>query len=235
MSNRGGPRGGSRGGGGGGPGARGGPPRGGGGGGRGFDGGRGRGGPPRGGPRGGGGGYPGGFGGGGPGGAPNVPGIFNEGAPAQLHPRLNDSTQQALITSFKNLSVSERQGPERPLRPGYGTRGIPVTLRANFFAVRLPKGPIYRYNIEITPKKSLGERKPRIFQLLERSPLCQPHLAYIAHDKSERLVSARKLPQPLDIQVQYSDYDNVTVPADAPTYLVSIQFLDELKSEDMQK
>jgi hypothetical protein len=25
------------------------------------------------------------------------------------------------------------------------------------------------------------------------------------------------------------------VPADAPTYLVSIQFLDELKSEDMSK
>ncbi|KAJ2936747.1 hypothetical protein H1R20_g354, partial [Candolleomyces eurysporus] len=232
MSNRGGPRGGRggvRGGpGGGGPPPYRGAPRGGGGGGRGgFDNrGRGGGGGPRGGFQGGG-----GFGGGG--GGATAPGIFNEGAPAQLPPRLNDSTQQALISSFKNLSVSQRQGPERPLRPGYGTRGTAVTLRANFFAVRLPKGPIYRYTIEITPKKALGDRKSRIFQLLERSPLCQPHLQYIAHDKSERLVSARKLPQPLDIQLQYSDYDNVPVSADALTYLVSIKFLDELKSEDM--
>ncbi|KAJ2913428.1 hypothetical protein MD484_g6984, partial [Candolleomyces efflorescens] len=236
MSNRGGPRGGRGGGGGGGRGGPGGggpppyqgAPRGGGGGGRGFDN-RGRGGAPRG--RGGFPGGPGGFGGGGA----NAPGVFNEGVPATLPPRLNDSTQQALISSFKNLSLSQRPGPERPLRPGYGTRGRPVTLRANFFAVRLPKGPIYRYTIEITPKKALGDRKPRIFQLLERSPLCQPHLPYIAHDKSERLVSARKLPQPLDIQVRYTDYDNVPVPADALTYLVSIQFLDELKSEDMSK
>jgi hypothetical protein len=110
-----------------------------------------------------------------------------------------------------------------------------VTLRANFFAVRLPKGPIYRYTVEITPKQALGARKARIFQLLERSPLCQPHLGYIAHDKSERLVSARKLPQPLDIQVRYTDYDGVPVPADAMTYQVSITFLDELKMDELTK
>ncbi|KAF6752684.1 QDE2 protein [Ephemerocybe angulata] len=200
----------------GGPPYGGGPPRGGpGGGGRGYDN-RGRGGPP------GGGGGRGGFGG---------PVIFNEGAPAQLPPRLNDSTQQALIASFKNLPVT----PERPLRPGYGTRGTPVTLRANFFAVRLPKGPVYRYTVEITPKKGLGDRKARIFQLLERSPLCQPHLPYIAHDKSERLVSARKLPDPLDIQLRYTDFDGVAVTADSPTYVVSVKFLDELKAQDMTR
>lgn len=108
-----------------------------------------------------------------------------------------------------------------------------MTLRANFFAVRLPKGPVYRYTVEITPKKALGERKARIFQLLERSPLCQPHLAYIAHDKSERLVSARKLPQPLDIQVRYVDFDGIDPPADAQVYVVSIKLLDELKTEEM--
>jgi len=99
----------------------------------------------------------------------------------------------------------------------------------------MPRGPIFRYQIEITPKKALGDRKARIFQLLERSALCQPHLAYIAHDKSERLVSARQLPQPLDINIRYTDFDGVPIPDDAPTYQVSIIFQDELRSQDLTR
>jgi hypothetical protein len=39
--------------------------------------------------------------------------------------------------------------------------------------------------------------------LLEQSDVCKPLLGYIAHDRSQRLVSARELPQPLDIAVPF--------------------------------
>ncbi|TFK25878.1 QDE2 protein [Coprinopsis marcescibilis] len=199
-------------------------------------GGRGRGGPPdRGGPpRGrGGGGHDSGFRGrgGGPGGGGargfGGPVIFAENTPAQLPTRLTDSGQDQLIQKFNK----QRPSVSRPLRPGYGTRGTPVTLRSNFFAMALPKGPIFCYTVEINPNKLLNrERKARLFQLLERSPMCAPHLPYIAHDKSAQLVSARQLPQPLDIQVQYSDYDDS---APDTTYTISITFDKQLGSQEM--
>ncbi|EAU83532.1 QDE2 protein [Coprinopsis cinerea okayama7 len=181
-------------------------------GGGGYDSGfRGRGGPP---------------GGRGRGGFNQGPIIFAEDKPAQLPARLRDDSQNQLIQSFKRAPATA----ERPLRPGYGTLGTPIILRTNFFAVRLPKGPVYNYTIEISPQKALASRKERLFQLLERSPLCKPHLPYIAHDKSERLVSAKKLPQPLDVQVTFTDFDD-TAPGDV--YTISIKFEKQLDTQDL--
>jgi len=86
----------------------------------------------------GGGGFRGG-GGGGRGGAAGSPGIFAEHVPHQIPPRLEAGSLQKLIDGFKSMKVK----PERPLRPGYGTVGTPITLRANFFAMKVPQGPIY--------------------------------------------------------------------------------------------
>jgi hypothetical protein len=117
--------------------------------------------------------------------------------------------------------------PERPLRPGYGTSGTPITLRANFFAVRLPKTVIYDYNVEITPKTDIGRIKMRLFDILELSQAFKPHLTYTAHDRSQRLVSAKKLPQPLDIQVPF--FDEHDKPSDkSKKYQISIIFQREL-------
>lgn len=107
-----------------------------------------------------------------------------------------------------------------------------MTLRSNFFAVRLPKAPIHNYTIEITPDKSLGNRKARLFQLLERNPLYRVHASYVAHDKSERLVSAKPLPQPLDFEVTYSDYDD-TQPGEL--YMISIKFDKVIDIADMSR
>jgi eukaryotic translation initiation factor 2C len=63
-----------------------------------------------------------------------------------------------LITGFKSFKVK----PERPLRPEYGTVGKDVTLRANFFPVQVPQGPIYDYNLEISPTTDLSRLKARI-------------------------------------------------------------------------
>jgi len=78
--------------------------------------------------------------------------------------------------------------------------------------------------VEITPKTDINRLKIRIFQLLELSPLFQPHLAYIAHDRSQRLVSAKKLPQPLDIPVPFYEDDQTGPNAKSTVYTVSIKF-----------
>lgn len=154
------------------------------------------------------------------------PVIFKEDTPAQPPARLTDASHAELLTAFKSLKVI----PDRPLRPGYGTLGNEITLRANFFSVKVPKGPIYDYAVEITPKSGGSRENSRIFHLLELSPLCNPHLPYIAHDKSQRIVSARKLPQPLDIPVTFYDDHEEGPSAGAKVYGVSIKFERELNT-----
>lgn len=125
--------------------------------------------------------------------------------------------------------------PERPLRPGYGTVGTPITVRANFFAMKVPQRAMYDYVVEISPKTDINRLKIRIFELLEQSPLCRPYLPHIAHDRSQRLISAKKLPQPLDIPVPFYE-DNLTAPpANATVYTVSIKFERELDPRQLTK
>lgn len=62
------------------------------------------------------------------------PAIFEENIPAQIPIRLLPENLQQIITRFKSLKVRS----ERPLRPGYGTAGTKITLRENFFALKVP-------------------------------------------------------------------------------------------------
>ncbi|KAF8907085.1 argonaute-like protein [Gymnopilus junonius] len=190
----------------------------GGGGGRGFD-------------RGGGGGRGfdrGGRGGGVPRGR-GAPGIFQENVPVQIPARLDDAQLKQLIAGFKAVKVK----PEMPLRPGYGTVGTPIKLRANFFAMTLPKGPVYDYVVEILPQTDINKIKMRLFDLLEQSALCRPHLPYIAHDRSQRLVSAKKLPQPLDIQIPFYEEHERGPAKDAKVYMMSIKLDRELNTSEL--
>lgn len=150
--------------------------------------------------------------------------IFQENTAVQVPSRLSDPALQQLISNFKSMKVQ----PEHPIRPGYGTKGTPIMLRANFFAVKVPQGPIYDYVVEISPRTDLNKIKTRLFELLERTPLCQPHLPYIAHDRSQRLVSARKLPQPLDIRIPFIEDGAASPSPKAQVYTMSIRFEREL-------
>ncbi len=211
--------------------------------------GRGRGGPgsdvsstsSRGGPAGGrGGGPPGGFrggpggrGGGGPpggfrprGGPP--PTVFAAGTPATPGSHLTDLDN--LVNSFRNLQVT----PESPLRPGYGTAGRPISLRANFFSLRLPKKMLlYDYEVKITPDDVRGPRKTLIFELLEGSSECAPYASFIAHDSSQRIVSTRQLPQPLQVTITYTDPGQTQPATGIPVYTVKVNFVRILNLDDM--
>ena len=157
------------------------------------------------------------------------PAIFARNIPAQVPDRLSTANLRQLITGFESLTVKS----DRPLRPGYGTVGRTITLRANFFAVKVPQRPIYDYAVEISPKEDVTRVKARIFQLLEISSLGREHLPYIAHDRSQRLVSAHKLPQPLNIKIPYYDNDQDGPSHDAKIYTLSITFQRELDSNQL--
>lgn len=218
---------------------------------------RGRGGPPGpGGHRGGSGGgsdsgsgrgYRGGYGGGGGGGrggtrggAPTGPIIFKESTPARVPDRLSDPNLTSLISSFGSLRVSGNKasatGPERPLRPGYGTLGTKITLRANFFAVRISKNVQHYYDYVVSisgPKSDKEGIKIRIFELLEEHPSFRGYVAHTASDRSQRIVSSRPLPQPLTLSIKYYDEHLSGPGANADEYVVEIRLDKTLSTADL--
>jgi len=179
-------------------------------------------------------GGPGGSGFGGPrgrGGPPSGPLIYQENVPARVPPQLEPDALRRLVNNFKAIKAPA----DRPLRPEYGTVGTRINLRTNFFAVKIRKAPIYDYTVTIDPKSDIRRLKTRIFQLLEQSPAMQPHLTYIAHDSSQRLVAARELPQPLQVQIKfYEDNENGPGPK-AKVYTVSITEPRKLDITELDK
>jgi hypothetical protein len=132
-------------------------------------------------------------------------------------------------------SQLEPAAPTRPLRPTYGTVGDPVILRTNFFAIKVRKAPFYDHIVTVEPKTDIRRLRTRLFQLLEQSPSIQPHLSYIAHDNSQRLVSAKRLPQPLQVPIQFYE-DNEQGPGpNAKVYTVSIALEREFDSTELEK
>ncbi|KAJ2919770.1 hypothetical protein MD484_g671, partial [Candolleomyces efflorescens] len=190
---------------------------------RGFDGGRGRG-------RGGGPPGRGGFGGRG---GHEQGGIFRPG-PVSVDARLQDNSQDAVVASLKSLSIASN---DLPVRPGFGTAGRPIKLRANFFPVKVPKGPIYEYDVAITPKaKELARRiKRRIFQLAEATPewTSKGLKGVVAHDHSAKLVAAKPLPQPLTIEVQYYDENEEPPAKGGKRYTMEITYIQPLDTGNL--
>ncbi|TDL21938.1 Piwi-domain-containing protein [Rickenella mellea] len=173
----------------------------------------------------------------GPRGAPRgrggPPGLFTPvNASTTLEPRLSAREQDALISSFNSLTTAEG----RPVRPGFGKLGTAIKVRANFFAVKYPKNTIlYDYTVNITPKTDVGRLKKRIFELLEGSVDLAPFLHDIAHDRSQRVVSRRKLPDPFVINVPfYEDGEGQPRPG-ARVYEVEICDPRELNSKDLDR
>ncbi|KAI9796921.1 MAG: hypothetical protein M1825_006285 [Sarcosagium campestre] len=184
MTGRGPPRG--RGGRGGGP-ARGGGGGGGGGGERGRGGGRG--GQDRGGPRGRG---PapqfdrgrGGFGSGGP-------LLFNPGA---LSPPSKTVAAMEDAKIVRNQALAQKTSI-MPLRPGYGTGGRAVILRANYFEIVPRKDlQIFRYHVEVTPEPGAARKRQRAFELfVELAPFLTGIRPAVATDNRSTLVTATML------------------------------------------
>ncbi|KAH9163100.1 Piwi-domain-containing protein [Lactarius sanguifluus] len=179
-----------------------------------------RGGPPARGGRGGFGGAPGG----------DAPLIFNAGQPAQIDP--NASASNELIVRVRGA----QPGPERPARPGYGTAGSVIALRANFFALEFTKDTIFEYvvKIEPEPKSQKARVKRRVLALFEQSEAVRPYANMFAHDGAQRLVAAQQLPELQGTVVFFEDGEKQPA-RNADRYTVEVTFLRELSTAPLKQ
>jgi hypothetical protein len=161
--------------------------------------------------------------------------IFRPG-PVSVDARLQDNSQDTVVASLKSLSIASN---DLPVRPGFGTAGRSIKLRANFFPVQVPKGPLYEYDVAITPKaKELPRRiKRRIFQLAEATPewTSKGLKGVVAHDHSAKLIAAKLLPQPLTIEVQYYDENEAPPAKGGKRYTIEINYTQPLDTGNLLK
>ncbi|MCJ1392530.1 hypothetical protein MMC18_005398 [Xylographa bjoerkii] len=94
-----------------------------------------------------------------------------------------------------------------PPRPGYGTRGTPVILWANYFHM-IPNGDVklYRYSIDTVPAMTAKRKQRRLVELLiEETPLA-PLKSQIATDYRTTLICRSQIPETdLEQGIVYKD------------------------------
>ena len=165
--------------------------------------------------------------------------VFAPNQPAVVDGRLTDNSQEALLASFRSLAIRDN---DLPLRPDFGKFGTPVKLRTNFFPVKVPKGPLFEYDVAISPASGTAIRrvKRRIFQLAENTPGWTQYglKGIVAHDHSSKLIAAKKLPQPLAITVPFYE-ENDENPKDSKKekkeYTLTITYIQDLETQSLCK
>ncbi len=147
-----------------------------------------------------------------------------------------DNSQDALIASFQTLRIGER---ELPSRPGFGTYGQPIKLRANFFPINVPKGPLYEYAVAMNPTVSNRQLKRRIFQLAEETDVWKKAglTGRVAHDRAAKLVASFKIPQPLEIKISYTEEgtEDDEKPKEPKDYVMNINYVQPLETQPLTK
>ncbi|KAF9023414.1 argonaute-like protein [Hymenopellis radicata] len=161
--------------------------------------------------------------------------IFSPGTTANIDARLLDGSDTALVNSFRSLNLNS--STELPLRPGFGSIGTEVKLRANFFPVQIPRRALYEYDVSISPTAGTSNRrvKRRIFQLAEKTPEWASNglQGKVAHDHASKLVAASVLPQPLMIRVLFFDEDEPGPTKNSKEYVLTINFVQNIDTSHL--
>ncbi len=121
-----------------------------------------------------------------------------------------------------------------PHRPGYGTRGIPVTLWANYVEmVPSAKLILYRYDIAVSPDAK-GKKRAQIVRLLLETPAMTPFRSDVVTDFGSTLISRQRLAQDdMVVEVLYrSEYED-TPRERATKYSVRLQYTNTLRVSDL--
>ena len=153
--------------------------------------------------------------------------IFRSGVPANIDSRLTDNSQDLLINALRTL----RQNPnDLPVRPGFGTEGKNIKLRANFFPIKVRSSTYYEYDVALSPVAGTTIRrvKRRIFQLAEQSADWERFglKNTVGHDHSAKLISPKALPQPLSIRIPFYEEDEQPK-AGGKEYTLTISFIQK--------
>jgi eukaryotic translation initiation factor 2C len=103
----------------------------------------------------------------------------------------------------------------------------------------VPKGPVFEYDVAITPTAGTAIKRVRrrIFQLAEASRDWATFRlkGIVAHDHASKLISAKKLPQPLVIKVPFYDEDEDGPKAGGKEYTLAITFVQEIETGSLVK
>jgi hypothetical protein len=173
--------------------------------------------------------------------------------PAVLDSRLAPS---ALDQHVKSLAVVRGQGQlgQLPIRPGYGTSGTEIKLRANYFAIPGFPTNLYEYDVkvisygagirillkfsvQINPGTKIRRVKRRLFQLMDEHPLWSKFAKFTAADGSSKLISSKFLPldeEVLDIPIKLVD-EGDKEDESAKTYVISISYIKEHDTSELKK
>ncbi|XP_015751565.1 PREDICTED: protein argonaute-2-like isoform X2 [Acropora digitifera] len=120
-----------------------------------------------------------------------------------------------------------------PKRPGFGTRGRPIALRANFF--RLSFSPkltcLYHYDVEITPNKCPKAVKRDVVNAIVRNnrDTFQGHEP--GFDGEKNLISFIQLPSPVQLKVTLPGVDG----GKDRQFEVKIQFAKSVNVADLKE
>jgi hypothetical protein len=79
--------------------------------------------------------------------------------------------------------------------------------------------------------------KRRIFQLAEQTPEWKRNglKDNVAHDHSQKLITAKKLPQPMNIRVPFYDEDEDGPKAGGKEYVLTLEFSGDLDMQNLHK
>ncbi|CEL53059.1 Protein argonaute 1B OS=Oryza sativa subsp, japonica GN=AGO1B PE=2 SV=3 [Rhizoctonia solani AG-1 IB] len=163
-------------------------------------------------------------------------GIFEPG-PAVIDSRLKSHADDALIESFKKLTVAEDQLPRRP---NFGNAGQEVVLRTNYFPVEYKKAKIFDYDISVEPETGIKRIMKRLLTLMMTSSDFAPYAAFASHDNMKRLVSMKEIPvtgvaQVFSLAVAYFEEGEDGPDDKSKTYRVSLKPTTVHNTDDMTK
>ncbi|EKG13696.1 Argonaute/Dicer protein PAZ [Macrophomina phaseolina MS6] len=175
-----------------------------------------------------------GGGGGGRGGAPQVY-TPPTGAIPKPDGRVTD-TENAIqkaasgTQSLANLSLNDGF----PVRPGFGTRGTPVTLWANYFELVPQKDLLlHRYDVAVTPEVK-GKKHEQVVRLLLDSAELRPSKPDIVSDYKSTVIARKRLDRDeIVVSILYRAEDEDEPLPNAQTYRARVKFTNSLSVSEL--
>lgn len=121
-----------------------------------------------------------------------------------------------------------------PRRPGFGTRGTPVTLWANYFELVPQKDLLlHRYDIAVAPEEK-GKKQEQLVRLLLESPELKPVSADLVTDYKSTLIARKKLDRDeIIVNITYRAEGEDDPLPNAREYKVRVKFTNSLAVSEL--
>jgi eukaryotic translation initiation factor 2C len=131
---------------------------------------------------------------------------------------------------FQSLSLKQTS----PVRPGFGTKGVKVTLWANYFEITPPSNMVlYRYDIAVTPGAN-GKKMQQIVRLFLEIPELVPYREDLVTDFKSTLISRKRIDKDEIIkEISYRDEGEDEPRQNALKYKVRLVYTNTLSLSEL--